>query len=904
MQVTLGPAAMLAGSQERRPRRRALLRQLLLLPDELISRIRGLFLVFVLVNGALIPLAMLGVPEDGAWQRVTTGVALAGLSWWWVLGYRRGRFPILGELGEAVAMYVLVTGVREPLFLLSFLYVSLAFRSLYGTLPVNAVRAALYLLAYLGPMHATEAFADNPAFVLAQVPAFAMVALLMHVLANALLGHARMSGRERALAEAQAAFLTAEDRDAISEVSLRAARTIAGGEVVVVTGGPGGLEVAASSTVAATGRPIPASTLVPVAAMGGPVTLARPASAAIRLSLGLGPSTLPAVAVPLSASKDLLGALVVWVDDLDEDDVLDALRHLASGTALALERVDLAEDLTVSEHRFRTLVQNSSDVVTVVDAHSEVSYVTPSVDRVLGYQPTDLVGTRLKDLVHPEDLPYALEFFIHARDVADVTSPMQWRMRHHDGSWRHVEIVGSNLLDDPTVSGLVLTARDVSERTELQEQLTRQAFHDPLTGLANRMLFTDRVEHALSRAARVGEQVAVLMIDLDDFKGVNDTLGHAAGDELLVAVAERLDATVRPGDTVARLGGDEFAVLLEGVSTASDAPRVGHRILDTLRGAVTISGRELFPHGSIGCAIGGYGGERVDELLRMADVAMYIAKERGRSRFEMFEPSMHAALLDRRQLKSDLQRAVDDGEILVHFQPITDLATSDVVGFEALARWWHRQRGLVLPGEFVSAAEENGVIVPLGEHVLRTACEQVRAWQDRYGRTYKVNVNVAWRQLQEDGFVSTVSRALQDSGLPATSLVIEITETALAHDTPATIDRLAALKALGVVLAVDDFGVGYSSLSYLRRFPIDILKIDRAFVEGVTGGAEESALARAIVKLAEALHLTTVAEGIEDADQVRALLEMGCTQGQGFYYAAPLDALSVESMLEATATNA
>jgi diguanylate cyclase (GGDEF)-like protein len=439
----------------------------------------------------------------------------------------------------------------------------------------------------------------------------------------------------------------------------------------------------------------------------------------------------------------------------------------------------------------------------------------------------------------------------------------------------------------------------LQQLTELEEKLKHQAFHDSLTNLANRALFTDRVEHALARTDRTHDSLAVLFLDLDDFKTINDSLGHTAGDQLLIAVAERLRACLRPADTAARLGGDEFAVLLEDTPDLGDAIQVAERIIDALRSPFSLQGKEVFIYGSLGIAFSSNGREGASELLRNADVAMYKAKSLGKGRYELFKPSMHAAVLERMELKAELQRAVDHGEFAVHYQPLVYLENEQVAGVEALVRWQHPQRGLVTPEEFIALAEDTGLIVPLGRWVLEQACLRASEWQKRYPRTVPltVNVNLSARQVQQQDLLDNVVHALETSKLAPENLVLEMTESVLVQDTPATIEKLKDLKQLGVRLAIDDFGTGYSSLSYLKQFPVDILKIDKHFIDGMGNGSDDTALARAIINLGEILHLQTVAEGIEAAGQRDELKALQCLMGQGYLFARPLDGDAVEAFL-------
>jgi diguanylate cyclase (GGDEF)-like protein len=421
-----------------------------------------------------------------------------------------------------------------------------------------------------------------------------------------------------------------------------------------------------------------------------------------------------------------------------------------------------------------------------------------------------------------------------------------------------------------------------------------QALHDPLTGLPNRALFLDRLDHALARASRNKAPVAVLFLDLDGFKTANDSLGHAAGDELLVRVGQRLEGAARAGDTTARFGGDEFALLLEGLEDPEDAAAGAARVLEALRAPFRIKRRDVMVTASIGIATGR---SRPQDLIRNADLAMYRAKAGGKGRYEVFEPSMHAAVVERLQLESDLQRAVEQEEFVLRYQPVVRLGTGRPVGFEALVRWRRDNGELVLPVDFIPAAEDTGIILSLGRWVLREACAQAARWRRAHNPTV-VSVNISAAQLSQPGIVYDVAAALEDSELPPEDLVLEITETALMNDLDGAVARLEELKRLGVGLSVDDFGTGYSSLQYLRRFPVDTLKIAKQFIDGLRSEGEETALARAIVELANGLGLRVVAEGIESEVQLAALTELGCDLGQGHLFAWALTPEDAVALLE------
>jgi diguanylate cyclase (GGDEF)-like protein len=451
----------------------------------------------------------------------------------------------------------------------------------------------------------------------------------------------------------------------------------------------------------------------------------------------------------------------------------------------------------------------------------------------------------------------------------------------------------------PGEPGCILTGRDVSERKKLERELRHQAFHDSLTGLANRALFEDRLAHALAALRRRDGGLAVLFIDLDDFKTVNDSLGHSSGDDLLRTVGERLRASLRDADTAARLGGDEFGVLLEGADTVEDATEVAKRLLAALEPPFDLDGRQLNVPASIGIALAGRTRATMEELMRNADLAMYEAKRRGGAQWRVFEESMHTVALGRLELGTELQRAVDEAQFELHFQPIVTLDTADVIGAEALIRWRHPERGLLAPKQFLPLAEQSGLIVPMGRWALADACRTLAEWQETYPQTHPMylSVNVSMRQLREPGIVQDVRVALAEAGIEPRQLVLEITESFLADETEPVLRCLQRLRAMGVRLAVDDFGTGYSALSYLQRFPIDILKIDRSFVEHARPGSPSLNLVRSIVQLGQSLHLEIVAEGVEEADQAEELLAMGVKSGQGFYYAKPLEAERFAALL-------
>jgi len=554
--------------------------------------------------------------------------------------------------------------------------------------------------------------------------------------------------------------------------------------------------------------------------------------------------------------------------------------------------------LRESEERFRALIHNSSDVIELLDSRGCIVFVTQAVQRILGYKQEELVGRDAFNLVHPSDLAPVQEELTDLLKEPGGTRRITIRARHKDGSWRWIEATVTNLLDDPLVGFLVVNYRDVSLRKALESELSHQAFHDSLTQLPNRLLFKDRVQHALARRTEQSRCLAVLFIDLDNFKAVNDSLGHDAGDQLLVAVTRRLKECLRPSDTLARLGGDEFAILLEDMLHVAGAVLISERIVETLRAPFDLENKHVFARASIGIVTDLSPDADTDQLLRKADTAMYVAKSKGKASYEIFEPHMEDALNRRVRLEADLQQAIEESQFTLRYQPIVELATGTIYGMEALLRWEHPQRGLVLPLEFIPITEETGLILPIGRWVLREACRQARQWQIEHGRRrLSVNVNVSAIQLQDAQLAEDVAQALQDSELAPRDLILEVTESALMLDTEVLAGNLRGFKENGVRLAIDDFGSAYSSLGYLRRYAFDIIKIDKSFVDGIGAGPQGSVLAGSIVKLSQSLGIQACAEGIESAGQLAELSSLGCELGQGYYFAKPVERQAVPSLL-------
>jgi diguanylate cyclase (GGDEF)-like protein/PAS domain S-box-containing protein len=538
------------------------------------------------------------------------------------------------------------------------------------------------------------------------------------------------------------------------------------------------------------------------------------------------------------------------------------------------------------EERYASLIANASDVIMTVGVDGSLLFVSPASERTLGLKPEAVVGKNLLDVWSGDDRDRLKAFLGEvAAWSGKAVGPVEIRLERHRDR-RVLEIVGSNLTQDPAVQGLALNFRDITERKALEEQLRQLAFHDSLTLLANRGLFRDRVQHALTIANRGGQQVAVMFVDLDNFKHVNDSRGHDAGDRLLQAVAQRLIKSTRLSDTVARLGGDEFAILLEGIATTAEVEQLAGSLVEQLDQPFVLNTTDVRVSASIGVAFSTQEAS-AEALLSKADTAMYFAKAAGKNQFVTFQAPMQAMLQERTRLVADIARAIANEEFFVEYQPIVDLGTRSLLGVEALVRWRHPELGVLMPDRFIQIAEECGQIVKLGRWVLDRACRELRAWRDSVagGAGLRVAVNISGRHLQHGDLAEDVAQALDESGLEPGNLVIELTESTIMHNTEANLAWLRDLKKLGVRLAIDDFGTGYSSLSYLHRFPIDILKIDRSFVGRLTTSSNGPELARAVITLSETLGLDTVAEGIELEPQVDALLQLGCVAGQGFLFA-------------------
>ena len=572
----------------------------------------------------------------------------------------------------------------------------------------------------------------------------------------------------------------------------------------------------------------------------------------------------------------------------------------------------------------RAVFEHSALGIARLDRHARIVDANEAFEHFFGRSLAELSGRVLTEFAAAEDSQpiYSLVVETIAREGSSVTREARFVQPDGKLAWGALMLSHARGTAD---LGLIAVVQDVSERKALEAELLHQAFHDSLTGLANRALFRDRVDHALAHGARDAERVGVLFIDLDDFKSINDTQGHAAGDRVLQRVAATLLNATRGCDTVSRLGGDEFAVLLERINQEEGPEVAAQRIVNALaRPIETEPGRQVTIGASIGIAMRSNAEDR-DDLLRNADVALYEAKNRSRGRWVVYDPGMHAALVDKVSLEADLRVAIErcqlshrpglektgrypsfddspEHQISLAYQPIVDVVSEKLTGFEALLRWNHPQRGLIPPATFVPVAEESGLVLALGRWVLRTACHQAAAWNARQPESpITVTVNLSVRQLQDDSLALDVETALRESGLHPSRLILEMTESVIMREPTAARARLHELKHVGVRIAIDDFGTGYSSLSHLQQFPVDILKIDRSFLHRMHQGPHDTALVRTIIALAKLLSLRTIAEGVEDAEQQQQLRELGCDSAQGFLFGRPMNVAEIDAILSSGA---
>jgi diguanylate cyclase (GGDEF)-like protein/PAS domain S-box-containing protein len=840
-------------------------------------------LVFTLLTAASLGMAALflvGLPDGALRLRLAAGLLLlsgAGL----VGGPRVGRrgvwvdvavaaghlaFALLApevSLGLALAGFVCLRAIDAPPPRL------VAMTVVYGT--------GLAVGGALGPL------GHGPAQAVQSVGTVVLVVGVMGLLGGALRAHQRTVDWERVLQAAGQRFVDAAGAETIHRVAAEAMLDLVGGRPGA-TGTVWRVVDAGLVLQARAGRTERPDDVrcVPLALLPDPLRSGLDAGAPLRLgpdevlalgaSLGADWDAVEVVLVPFRRDGRLAGVLVVGAPSIPEA-LAQAVRRLAVASGLALSRIE-AEDL------LHAVFASSADAIVVLSLEGTVVLVSAAGEGLLGAPLDALRGQPFAALLHPDDARVADVLRAEAGLPGAVLECRVGR----SGAWTAAELTVSPLTGDR--SGFVVNVRDVADRRTLQREIAYRAFHDPLTGLPNRALFGQRVAHAL--ADREDGRVAVAFLDLDDFKTVNDSLGHAAGDELLVAVAGRIRNAVRGGDTAARLGGDEFAVLLDPAADLAEATAVGERILAALRQPYRLSGGEVLVRGSLGIALAD-GEADAGELLRNADMAMYAAKRRGKNCIDSFEPRMRNAAREKLQLRRDLERALrGDDELFLLYQPIVDLGTGELWAFEALLRWLHPERGLVLPDQFLPVAEEDGLMPEIGAWVAAEACRQLAAWDAEGRHAPAISLNLSGREILQPGLAEAFVAALGVHGIDPARLVLEVTEHGLLHDVEWAARTLGELRRLGVRIAIDDFGQGYSSLGRLQALPIDVLKIDKAFTAEVEGETSGAALVHAIVTLAQRLGLVTVAEGIASPEHAEVLRTWRCDLGQGYHLAPPL----------------
>jgi diguanylate cyclase (GGDEF)-like protein/PAS domain S-box-containing protein len=595
----------------------------------------------------------------------------------------------------------------------------------------------------------------------------------------------------------------------------------------------------------------------------------------------------------------------------------------ALGLVVVFQRVKLSLIQREAKNRaelFRLITENAADMIALVDVKGRRLYNSPAYRRTLGYSPAELGETHAFEQIHPEDRYKVLQASREARE-AGSGKRLEYRIRHKDGTWRIFESTASGIRNDKgEVEKLVIVNRDITERRRAEEQIAHHTFHDALTGLPNRNLFVDRLQHCWARAKRSSDYTyAILLVDIDGFKALNEEIGRSTGDQLLIEIGRRISAALRNHDTVSRpegkqplvdpllsrLGGDEFTILADGIRDPSDAMRVAQRIQTALSAPLPVDGREVLTSVSVGIALSTAPHDEAEELLRHAEIAANRAKTSGKARIDVFDAAMHSHAVNRLTLEADLHKAVEQEQFRLFYQPIVRLKTGEIAGFEALLRWNHPEQGLVFPNKFLPIAETSGVIIAIGEWVLRTACRQVAAWQAKFpfASPLTITVNISARQLSHTPLVNQARSAIRDAGIDPGSLQLEITESAAMKDVQLTTLTLSELKHLGVQISIDDFGTGQSSLSQLRRFPVSLLKVDRSFVNNMQTDRINRDVVRVIVSLAHILNVKVIAEGIESAAHVHYLKSIDCEFGQGYLFGRPMEAAKAEQML-ATAFSA
>jgi diguanylate cyclase (GGDEF)-like protein/PAS domain S-box-containing protein len=857
---------------------------------------------------ALMAAALL--PQPGPYRLLLSAGGGAWLGVAWVTGYRLGRFHLFMELLSLAALFLVIQGLENPIYALGMLGTGATMRALYASRRNAGLVVVEYSLPYLAAVLMSRLGSRQTplAFPIVLGEAGLVLAVAVGQLLQAAVDrHQALLGRSQQLGGAGLRLSASPTPDAIVRTVVRAAQELAapGVPLQVAVVRLSGSRLTVSLPTGSGDQPPhevplePSSIPDPVLRVllgNADMDQQRSSSLQLRSLLHFDPTNQHLVVVPFSPSGEGRGSLLVASATPLDADLVEAYRILVTQAWMALARCELSQSISQSEARFRGLVQNSTDLVIAVGEGGHISYVSPSVEAFLGRPLRSLALDAESDTIHPQDLR---RFRSAVEEVAlrSDASPMpDLRVRTAGGEWRLLEVQATNLTQDPDVRAIVLTARDVTERKALEEKLRHQALHDPLTGLANRLLLRDRIEHAL-HARRSRLPLGLLVLDLDDFKNINDSYGHAAGDEALLEVTRLVRLCLRPGDTFARLGGDEFAILLEELPDPSRAQVVAERIGAILQAPVRLPNREeVRVTASIGVVTCEEAGDP-DVLLRNADIALYAAKGEGKGRSVLFEDFLHERAMQRMHVESGLRRALERDELRLHYQPIVSGGGRLLVGMEALLRWDDPDEGLILPDAFVSVAEATGLIVPLGRWVLSEACRQIHRWNLALheGDALTMAVNLSARQLQEESLVVDVEVALASAGISPRQLVLEVTESTIATNPAEAIARLASLRQLGVRVAIDDFGTGHSSLAQLQLLPVDAIKVDQSFVRGLVHDPTAAAVVQSVVDLGRALKLEVIVEGVETKQQAQVLGEL-CPEAllQGHYFSTALAPADLE----------
>jgi diguanylate cyclase (GGDEF)-like protein len=863
-----------------------------------LQRVRWRFVLLNLVGVALVPFSLPYLTEQPGSQPMAYVALLLSFAAWTVLLYRTGGAHVLVRSLGPLLVGALGVAAGHHTWAFGTLFMSLFLHSLYGDRARVLRAAGAYYLTYEVAVWLTAGSAE---FFTSQLVSMGLAVGVMSLVMAEMAGLLQRSDegriRERMLTTVSRGLLRATDTESV-------ARAAVDGAVRLVEAAGSSVRQASlwrrehdEVVLAAHHGPIPElgrfsvndlpSHIVATYLGNRPVRITPSESlqAAVALRASSAPERAHGVAVPLTDGELPNGSLLVKTDEPLPDDLVRSLQRFA-------DEVSLADRAARRSHLLTGVLANSADGIVLVDHAGALAFISPAVAELAGREIP--VGARLGDLLCVGD---------DHRPVADLAELEQHALglvvRRSDDDL-DVEVSTRTVVGE----GTVVNIRDVSRQRRLQEEIRYRANHDPITGLVNRARFMERLDAALADVARRGGRVAVALLDLDDFKAVNDAQGHLAGDQVLCDVAARVSGRVRTSDTFARIGGDEFALLLSDIDEGVDVGDLVATILGVLDEPLMLGGHRVNLRASCGVVVSS-GDQTAEEMLGNADIAMYAGKAAGKDATVVFDAALREQVEEHRTLRDDLEIGIARDELRLHYQPVLALATQDVIGVEALVRWQHPGRGLLFPDHFIPIAEESGLVDALGSWVLLTALRDLAAWVERgvVGSTFQMHVNLSAHQLCDPNLVADVRTALQVLGVDPSHLVLEITETALTANPDLAEQTLFQLRGLGIAIAIDDFGTGYASFTYLRRFPVSIVKIDRSFVTDVATGPEESALARAIVRLAQSLGLTTVAEGIED-EASRVLLERwGCDHGQGWLWAKALPADDLVTWLFRHATS-